>query len=200
MGEPVQVAAGRPRNATIDQQVLAAALAEIADVGIAAFSLVAVARRAGVAKNTVYLRWPERDELIRAALMSGQRSERPARTGHLATDLRSLAQEFADGFASDVGLTSYYQLSVTSHNDPVMWAWGKAHIIDPAHAIPEEMIRQAQRRGDAREDVDAGVVARMMVGGIFAEGILQTPHGRVEAAFLDDLVTNVLRLLTPDQT
>jgi AcrR family transcriptional regulator len=192
-------AAGRPRDVALDEQILTAALSEIAERGIAGFSSVSVARRAGVAKNTVYLRWPKRDELIKAALLHDGNPAAPTITGDLRRDLRSLADEFAAGFASDIGLASYYQLSVTSRTDPEMWAWGKANIIDPAHAIPERVIIDAQRRGTARADVDAKVLARLLVGGIFAEAILQTPHGHVSESFREHLVDTLIAILANDR-
>lgn len=190
---------GRPRDRLIDEVILAEARREVAENGVAGFSFHAVARRAGVAKNTLYLRWPRREALIKAALLAGDSPARPELTGVLADDLAALADVFAASFATDGALSAYYQISVTSLTDPDMWDWARENIIDPAHAIPEQVIRDAQERGDARQDADAGVVARMMVGGIFAEAILRVPHGHVSKAFLRKLVDNVLALLVNDR-
>ena len=192
---PQRPGAGRPRDAALDKVILTAALNEIAERGIAGFSSVSVARRAGVAKNTVYLRWPRRDDLLKAALLQGDNPAPPPLTGDLALDLRALADVFAASFATEMGLVAYYQLSVTSRTDPAMWAWAKEHIIDPAHDIPEQVIAAAQRRGAARSDVDAGLAARMLVGGIFAEAILRTPHGHVSVEFRTQLVSTLMAVL-----
>jgi len=190
---------GRPRDRSIDEVILAEARREVAENGVAGFSFHAVARRAGVAKNTLYLRWPRREALIKAALLAGDNPALPELTGVLADDLAALADVFAASFATDGALSAYYQISVTSLTDPDMWDWARENIIDPAHAIPERVIREAQERGDARQDADAGVVARMMVGGIFAEAILRVPHGHVSKEFLRKLVDNVLALLMNDR-
>lgn len=198
---PRRTGAGRPRDAALDKAILAAALNEIVEHGIAAFSSVAVARRAGVAKNTVYLRWPRRDELLKAALLQGGDNPTPPPvTGDLRVDLLALADEFAASFGSEMGLVAYYQLSVTSRTDPAMWAWAKANIIDPAHDIPERVIRAAQHNGTARSDVNAGVAARLLAGGIFAEAILQTPHGYVSAEFREQLVETLMAVLGNEQS
>jgi AcrR family transcriptional regulator len=199
IGAAVQRGPGRPRDRAIDEAILAEARREVAETGVARFSFHAVARRAGVAKNTLYLRWPKREELIKAAVLSGPNPASPELTGVLADDLAALADVFAASFATDGALSGYYQLSVTSLTDPDMWNWAREYIIDPAHSIPEQVIREAQERGDARPDADAGVVARMMVGGIFAEAILQVPHGHVSEAFRRKLVDNVLALLATDR-
>jgi AcrR family transcriptional regulator len=194
--EPTGRAAGRPRDETLEPRILSVALDEIARRGLAGFNLGAVARRAGVAKNTIYLRWRTRDELIRAALTQGRNATRPSYSWELERDLRALADEFALIFGTDIGLAAYYQLSVAQLNDPELWQWGMEHVIEPAHAIPEDYLLEAQRRGLARDDVDAGVIARMFVGAIYTEAILRTPHGHVSPAFRKELVAHILQVIT----
>jgi AcrR family transcriptional regulator len=195
--DPTARGVGRPRGEGVDERILAEALEEIARSGLSGFTIAAVARRAGVAKNTIYLRWPKREQLIRAALTQNRNAQRPGYRWDLEADLRLLADEFAQLFASDVALAAYYQLSVSQLNDPEMWAWSMANIIQPSHAIPEEYLREAQSRGLARAEVDAGVVARMLVGAIYTEAILRTPHGHVSDEFRRELVDQLLRLLRP---
>jgi AcrR family transcriptional regulator len=174
------------------------ALDEIADAGLTGFSLVSVARRAGVAKNTVYLRWPRREDLMRAALMSGEDGhEPPLPTGELEVDLASMIDFFAGLFATETGLATYYQASTTSRVDQEMWSWYKANIIDTAHEIPERLIRFHQGIGTARPEADASVLARMLAGGVYTEAILETPHGSVSDHFRQTLLTYLLALLTP---
>jgi AcrR family transcriptional regulator len=60
---------GRPPK-PVHQRILKAALEEIAEVGVDAFSLSRCARRAHVSKPSIYLRWSNTEELIAAALAS----------------------------------------------------------------------------------------------------------------------------------
>ena len=59
---------GRPRNHELDAKILDAARSVLAESGIRGFSLLEVARRAGVPKSTVYRRWRTKRELLAAAL------------------------------------------------------------------------------------------------------------------------------------
>ena len=59
---------GRPRSEAADRAIAEAALDVLADVGIAGFSVEAVAQRAGVGKATIYRRFDGRDDLLGAAL------------------------------------------------------------------------------------------------------------------------------------
>src|SRR5437867_6015365 len=57
---------GRPRDPATDRAILQAAVAVMAEHGVRNTTLTAVAARAGVARATVYLRWPSRDALLGA--------------------------------------------------------------------------------------------------------------------------------------
>jgi AcrR family transcriptional regulator len=58
---------GRPRRAAIDAAIIRAAVELMTVGGVQATTLTAVAQRAGVARATVYLRWPTRSALVGAA-------------------------------------------------------------------------------------------------------------------------------------
>ena len=56
--------AGRPRSADADRAILAATRATLAEQGWSGLTLGDVAARAGVAKTTLYRRWPGKNELV----------------------------------------------------------------------------------------------------------------------------------------
>ena len=80
---------GRPRDDRVDELVLSAALDLLVEKGIAGTTMAAVARRAGVARATVYLRWPTHDALIAATARHAMRRPPFVLTGNLGMDLRS---------------------------------------------------------------------------------------------------------------
>ena len=95
-GTPPRPAAprGRPRRPDVDQAILRAAVDVLEEVGLQGITVSAVAKRAGVARATVYLRWPSREALLGAtARASGGGLPYPL-TGDLGLDLRRGA-EFA---------------------------------------------------------------------------------------------------------
>jgi len=55
---------GRPRDARVDEVILAAAASVLAECGPQGFSVDAVAARAGVGKASIYRRWPSRNQLM----------------------------------------------------------------------------------------------------------------------------------------
>ena len=59
---------GRPRREGADEEILNVALEMLREKGYRDLTVDAVAERAGVAKTTVYRRWPSKGALIAAAL------------------------------------------------------------------------------------------------------------------------------------
>ncbi|MEP9363505.1 TetR/AcrR family transcriptional regulator [Nocardioides sp. CN2-186] len=91
---------GRPRTPGAEEKILAAALAEYGEHGWSGFTMDAVARRAGVGKSTVYLRWHDKDALLTDAVRLRSHEVADVDTGSLRGDLTGLAtavfQEFSD--------------------------------------------------------------------------------------------------------
>src|SRR5215472_17254926 len=59
---------GRPRNPGVDRAILRAALELFVEHGVAGASIEKIAKRAGVAKTSVYRRWPSREALLAQAI------------------------------------------------------------------------------------------------------------------------------------
>src|SRR6516164_3392222 len=61
-------AVGRPRSPTVDQAIVQAALELFIEHGVAGASIEKIARRAGVAKTSIYRRWSSREALLAQAI------------------------------------------------------------------------------------------------------------------------------------
>jgi AcrR family transcriptional regulator len=87
------------------EAILRAALEELAEVGYSALSIEAVAARVGIAKTTVYRRYPTRLDLVRAAV--GQHLDEalgePPDTGSLRGDLIALGRQTSQLASSVIG-------------------------------------------------------------------------------------------------
>lgn len=82
---------GRPRAPHVEARVHAAALEEYAERGWAGFTMDGVARRAGVGKSTVYLRWRAKSDLLTDAVRAHSSRIEEVDTGSLRGDLAGLA-------------------------------------------------------------------------------------------------------------
>lgn len=59
---------GRPRSETADRAILDAASDILRELGYRDFTVDAVAERTGIAKTTIYRRWPTKGDLVAAAV------------------------------------------------------------------------------------------------------------------------------------
>ncbi|BAJ32684.1 MULTISPECIES: TetR/AcrR family transcriptional regulator [Kitasatospora] len=77
----------RPRDAGVDANVLTAARELLREHGYGGFTLDGAATRAGVARTTVYRRWPTKDHLVVAAFGTMFEVAPIEESGDLRTDL-----------------------------------------------------------------------------------------------------------------
>ena len=86
---------GRPRSAAAATAILAATREALVELGWSKLTLGDVAARAGVAKTTIYRRWPGKNELVVDAVAElFDELELPDR-GSLAADIEGVVLQFA---------------------------------------------------------------------------------------------------------
>ncbi|MER7278559.1 TetR/AcrR family transcriptional regulator [Dactylosporangium sp. NPDC000244] len=89
---------GRPRDPQVDRRILQAAVDVFGDGGWAGFAMETVARRAGVGKASLYLRWSTKEALLADALAAGLVRVSDVDTGTLRGDLIELATQVLDRY------------------------------------------------------------------------------------------------------
>lgn len=80
----------RRRGQELEDAILAAGWAQLVDGGYNAFTIDAVAERAGTSRSVIYRRWPDRDDLLEASVTHGLNQGReltPPDTGSLRGDM-----------------------------------------------------------------------------------------------------------------
>jgi AcrR family transcriptional regulator len=113
--EPVSTAArgrGRPRDPEADAAILRAALDLFIEHGVDGTSIEQVAKRAGVARLTVYRRWPAKEDLLVQAIETG-------RAGFADDDLvASLARLDLTGLSGPAALAELADVWVGAMTEP----------------------------------------------------------------------------------
>ena len=79
--------AGRPRDSSIDEAVLATARAHLAQFGYGGLSLVAVAEESGTTRQAIYRRWASKADLATAAIASLRGGDAPVTSDNPYVDL-----------------------------------------------------------------------------------------------------------------
>jgi AcrR family transcriptional regulator len=173
---------GRPRSADTDRRILSAGLSLLRDGGPRAVTVEAVTESSGVAKTTIYRRYADRHELLRAALADaiGKAGEPPNADPRekIRWALNQTWQQMTDvlgpgGLAAIVGNT-----------DPRFTDAFRSILVPYTDALIA-LIRADVMDGKLRPDLDADAAVSLMVGAYLGELVRR---GTVDAEFTDKCI------------
>ncbi|HET7028986.1 MAG TPA: TetR/AcrR family transcriptional regulator [Candidatus Limnocylindrales bacterium] len=158
---------GRPRDPAADQVILEATFRQLIDVGYGGLSVEAVAAASGVAKTTIYRRWPTKRDLVVAALAV----EVPFPSAPADLDSQAALAAFVRGAIAmliDSGAIRILgSLLVEEQREPGVLAVFRERILAPRRGFVEAMLRRGIERGEIRPDIDPLVVTEMVAGAVF---------------------------------
>lgn len=161
---PAKVAAqGRPRRAEVDTNIIDAALVEMKSKGLSHLTLEAVAVRAGVGRPTVYRRYRNKEELVRAVLMAKVPSLSIQKTDDPVEDLISMAVTFAHDLDKSGLLSVVISAHAEARHNPVM-----AEVLKTDYLLPRNtsIVKSIQRAlsSDDLVPVDPETVRDLLFG------------------------------------
>jgi AcrR family transcriptional regulator len=188
-------AAGRPgrkRDGRCDAAIIEATAALLAEVGYDGLTMDAVAQRAGVAKTTLYRRWPAKPPLVADVLTirAETRLSTPD-TGDLRADLAAHLRAVRDGFATPNGRAVLGVLAAANRL-PELATVVRERFVTARRAAIGRLLATAAERGQARADVDADLVIDLLVGPLYYR--LLVSGQAVPDGFVDGVVDAVLPL------
>lgn len=141
------------RSERVVASVLTAALTELAHVGYVAMRLEDVASRAGVAKTTVYRRWPTKSELVRDAIQHAVATETPLPdTGSVRKDLLALLERSMALMSTAEGL-AVARLITTESVAPEVDELCRS-LREDVRTRRASLVVRAQERGEIPADAD----------------------------------------------
>jgi AcrR family transcriptional regulator len=188
---------GRPREEDFDERILREGFVELAHGGISHFSVSAVARRAGVAKGSIYLRWPSRDQLILDASMLLVASIRAPAPGSIAAQLGELADQWAAVFAHPLAIELLLRVGADRDQHPDLYRVIFDRVQGVGNRVVQDAVRAAQERGEVDPAISPTLATRLFVGPMFVEALAHTPAGAISREFRAELVQLLLRALAP---
>lgn len=151
---------GRPRSATADRAILDAARAAIAETGWAGVTLGGIAARAGVAKTTLYRRWPGKNELVLDALADLFDSLRLPDHGSLTRDVEDVVLQFAGLLREPRTRGALMAVLAEATHDAALRERIRASIVDRQMRLVLRGRERAQARGELRAEPDAATAER----------------------------------------
>lgn len=167
MSAPARPTPTDPRIERSRKVILRAAFDELAEAGYAAFSIEAVARRAGVGKSTIYRHWPDRLVLIGDAFRMLQEERDPELvTGTARERLERVLRHVADILADSPFSDCLPALIHAAEQDEAVRRFHH-HFQAEARKPLVELIRQGVVAGDFPARVDPELAAASLLGALF---------------------------------
>lgn len=171
-------AAGRPRDPTVDQRVLAAAAEVFGEDGWGKFTVDSVARRAGVGKASIYLRWPNKEALLVSAIEGRISTIADIDTGNIRDDLIQLAEQLLGSYFGESGPATI-RLTMETNWVP--------EVAEHMAALRQSRVlsgRAIARRGIARGELPKGTSVTLLLdticGACLNQALVATDHLRAK--------------------
>lgn len=190
---------GRPRRADVDEGVLRAAIELLLERGYAGLSPDEVAERAGVAKTTLYRRWPTKDHLAVAVVARLQDDDEITDSGDIRRDLPAYLEKIAAGLnrmrgagrtGEDPSAGTVAELVAAAARHPDVGALER-HMYARRNALAHALLERAVERGELRADLDVEALFDQLTGALYYRVLITgLPVGR---AYAERLVDTALR-------
>ncbi len=167
----------RPLDPDVDDAIVTATLALLAERGFARMNMEAVATTAGVGKPAIYRRYSDKAALV-AAVISRQLPSMD--TPDLGNTKAELWQAVLAGFPQDgpayVGLIG--GLIAEHERHPELIEAFRKSVLLPRRAVARALIERGQERGDLRRDIDPEAALDLFAGPFLARIFAGLDTGR----------------------
>jgi AcrR family transcriptional regulator len=186
---------GRPRSIEADAAIAQAALAVLAESGFEGVTVEAVAQRAGVARSTVYRRYPGKPELLVTVLQHscGAPIDDPD-TGSVVGDLTEVAEGLHRSLSStDLGRALPAVIAAATQHPEV----ADAHraFVTGRRRVALAAVRRGIERGEIDPDVEPDTVVDLVVGPVFHRHYVS--RRPITDAWIGAIVTRAVRGCAP---
>lgn len=186
---PAEPALGRPRSADATEAVRAAALALAYEGGVHHATAVRIAERSGVAKTTIYRRWPNAAAIVMDAFLDEiSPLIRYRRKADVHATFVAAIKELARALRGPRGELLRHLLGAAQSDIELQKAFWN-HWISPRRVQAKEVIAEAKAIGQLRKDVDEDVLIDTLFGAVYYR--LMIPYAEISGAYVEALVDQV---------
>ena len=170
---PVRRAPGRPRDTRRDEAILKAALEILLAGDYQTLTIEAVAARAGVARPTIYRRWPSKPALVVAALAENARLAIPeVDTGSLRGDLLAVQRHQIVLINAPMTRRVTAGLIADLATDPELGDRYISEYLVPRRDAVWNVLERGIERGELEPEADLAFVYDLLIGPLFMRAVV----------------------------
>ena len=183
-------AAEDPRVTRSKAAVIEAALALIAERGVAMTTVDEISERSGVAKTTIYRHWNSKPDVVLDAISPQLEPPPVPDTGELRQDLYQLVEGLAWALTDSPLAPLMSSLIDAAERDHEFAALHRRHVRE-RHDVVRCVLRRGIARGELPGDADLDAVLDVLAGPVFYRRLVS--QGSVDVAFCRWVVDVLLR-------
>lgn len=182
---------GRPRDESIDAEVVAAVLQLLKTRGYRAVTIEGIAGRVKRARTSLYRRWPSKRHLVAYAVVSEMGASPAADTGALRKDLEAAVRTLLRAFAGPLG-QALPGLVADMAQDPELAATIREEVLAARRKSMRDAFERARVRGEIRGDLEIELLLDMLTGPFYYRALFR--HAPITAHMTRDVVKYITRI------
>lgn len=184
---------GRPRSPQADEAILAAARELMADGGLSNLTVEGTAQRAGVAKTTVYRRYPTKLDLAVAAVAALVSS--PPQGDTVEESTAAGMQAWEQYMGSPGSQAAFLAVAAAAAADPEVHRRFCETVVAPVRENVMATIHAAQESGEASDNPPLDLIFDVTIGTLIHRQVIrQEPLTAEFAAQFTDLLRRLMTL------
>jgi len=188
----VKAALGRPRNETIDKQVVAAVLRVLRTRGYKAVTIDGIARTVSRARASIYRRWPNKAHLVAYCILSTMGASPAPDTGILRTDLLAAVGTLRRAFSGPLRHALPGLVADMAHDRQLAQAV-RRQVLAPRRKSMRAALDRARVRGEARANLDVELLLDLLASPFYFRALFG--HARIDRRMTREVVDYVLKIV-----
>lgn len=163
---------GRPRDASIDTQIVGCMFELVEECGLDGVTVDAIAERAGVSKPTIYRRWASKEDLMVDAVASLVGDiDIPEGESIREVLLHAIGRLRSYMTKTTAGVILPWMIAEVARGSEIGRRYTEAVIV-PGRAALAGHVRDAIATGELREDLDVEMAVDMLLGPMIVNKLL----------------------------
>ena len=181
---------GRPRRADLDRSILECTITELGERGYSALRIDDIVAATGIAKTTIYRRWPSLRHVVVAAMERavGSATE-PAGDCNLDRVEQLVFQRYS---VMDSRALLSIALDLLQSDDAELRQRYRERVIDPVRDRVISLFGAAVDKGEISGEIDPEALADAVIGGLVYRTVVlgQRPTGRELSRLIQNIVAS----------
>jgi AcrR family transcriptional regulator len=165
---------GRPRDVKAELAILEATLDSFIEEGYRGMNIESVAARAGVAKTTIYRRWPNKEDLLVAAIGSVIEDFPVPDSGDVEADMSFIVNRVHHFITKTRAGEVFPRMAVEVATGTSLGRTYYERVLEPRFNAFVHMLEAAKQRGDLRSDLDVELAVASTIGSMMFLRITRT--------------------------